>query len=227
MEYTANEVLAVNNYYSPVHIGPDRGWRIDKGDHFQDASALVNPASLAAEPQAGAGHPMMVTESHWVPPLGYQSEGLHDRRPPPPGGVGFLKRTSPIKLKDVVIQSTNDYATVTVVSLDGIPLKESKRVLVQVGTVARPTGWVEREATFQGDDGKETFAGKQVVDTGKMPWAVADAAITLTIANPGLKTATQLDVNGNPGRKLKATPEANSLRLTLPRDALYVMLEAK
>ena len=39
-------------------------------------------------------------------------------------------------------------------------------MLVQVGTRARPTGWVEREATFKGDDGKQTFHGKQVVSTG-------------------------------------------------------------
>ncbi len=73
--YTANEVLAVNNYYSPVHIGPDRGWRIDKGDHFEDVSALVNPRALPLNLKQVSGHPMMVTESHWVPPLGYQSEG--------------------------------------------------------------------------------------------------------------------------------------------------------
>ena len=29
------------------------------------------------------------------------------------GASGFLKKTSPIKLKDVTIQSSNDYATVT------------------------------------------------------------------------------------------------------------------
>ena len=73
--YTANEVLAVNNYYSPVHIGPDRGWRIDKGDHFEDISALVNPRAFPLNLKQVGGHPMMVTESHWVPPLGYQSEG--------------------------------------------------------------------------------------------------------------------------------------------------------
>ena len=44
--YTANEVLAVNSYYSPVHIGPDRGWRINQGDRFQDASVLFNPRAL-------------------------------------------------------------------------------------------------------------------------------------------------------------------------------------
>ena len=60
-----------------------------------------------------------------------------------------------------------------------------------------------------------------------MAWAIADAAITLTIANPGLNTATQLDVNGNPGRKLRVATEGLSLRLALPRDALYVVLEAR
>ena len=72
--YTANEVLAVNTYYSPVHIGPDRGWRIDKGDQFEDVSVLLNPRPFPLNIKQVAGHPMMITETHWVPPLGYQSE---------------------------------------------------------------------------------------------------------------------------------------------------------
>ena len=118
------------------------------------------------------------------------------------GASGFLKRASPIKLKDLTIQSSNDYATIMVVSLDGLPLATSKRVLAQVGTLARPTGWVERETTFQGD-GKETYTGKEIIDTGKMPWAIVETAVTLTLANPSLKTATELDLNGNAHRKLK------------------------
>jgi len=391
--YTANEVLAVNNYYSPVHIGPDRGWRIDRGDHFEDISALVNPRALPLNLKQVGGHPMMVTESHWVPPLGYQSAGPflvsayqsltgvdvfywfctgepewsstdrsdwdaasrqkwsiatpmvlgqfpaaalafrkgyikqgepvvvehrslqqlwgrvlplisedpsydpnRDRgdsarrstlrnsvdplaflagpvkvvygsdpsktrvvdlkrfidhkqnvvrsvtgqitwnhgegictidAPRVQGASGFLKKTSPIKLKDVTIQASNDYATVLVVAVDNQPLKESKRVLVQIGTTASPTGWIERETTFQGDDGKHTYHGKQVVDTGKMPWAIADAQITLTVANPGLTAATQLDINGNPRAKLKTTAQSQTVWLQLPKDALYVVLEAK
>jgi hypothetical protein len=391
--YTAGEVLAVNNYYSPVHIGPDRGWRIDKGDRFEDVSALNNPRAFPLNLKQVNGHPMMVTESHWVPPLGYQSEApflvaayqslsgaaafywfatgeaewsstdradwdaasrqkwsiatpmilgqfpaaaliyrkgyltqgepvviehrslkqLWERIPPvisedpsydpnrdlgvsasrsdlkggvdplaflagpvkvaygsdprqtkvvdlrrfidhrkqvvqsvtgqvrwnygdgvctidaplAQGATGFLKKSSPIKLKDVTIQSSNDYATVTLVALDELPLKESRSVLVQVGTTARPSGWIERETTFQGDDGKETYRGKQVVDTGKMPWAIADAAITLTIANASLKTATELDTNGNPRQKLKIATDGQGIRLIFPKDALYVVLEAK
>jgi len=143
------------------------------------------------------------------------------------GASGFLKKTSPIKLKDVTIQASNDYATVLVVALDNQPLKESKRVLVQIGTTARPTGWIERETTFQGDDGKQAYHGKQVVDTGKMPWAIADAQNTLTMANPGLTATTQLDINGNPRAKLKTTAQSQTVWLQLPKDALYVVLEAK
>ena len=72
--YTANDVLAVNRYYSPVHIGPDRGWRINKGDRFQNLSVLFNPRRFPLAIKQVAGHPMMITETHWVPPLGYQSE---------------------------------------------------------------------------------------------------------------------------------------------------------
>ena len=73
--YTANEVLAINRYYSPVHIGPDRGWRINPGDFFEDVSVLKRPHELPLNLKQVVGHPMMVTESHWVPPLGYQAEG--------------------------------------------------------------------------------------------------------------------------------------------------------
>src|SRR5262249_45675001 len=72
--YTANEVLPVNNYYSRVHLGPERGWRINKGDRFENASVLLNPRNFPLKLKQVVGHPMMITETHWVPPLGYQSE---------------------------------------------------------------------------------------------------------------------------------------------------------
>ena len=45
-------------------------------------------------------------------------------------------------------------------------------------------GWVEHAATFAGDNGKETYKGKQVDSTGKLPWAVENTDVTLSIANP-------------------------------------------
>ena len=392
--YTANDVIAVNRYYSPVHIGADRGWRIDPGDMFEDASVLVRPLELPLNLRQVAGHPMMVTESHWVPPLGYQSEGPflvaayqsltgvdvfywfgtgeaewsnQDRAPwdsasrakwaignpmvlgqfpaaallfrkqflkegaaviqetrtldavwrrDPPvlaedpgydpnrdsgdtarrsargrkadplaflvgpvkvdyntkpgepkvidlgqfidhktkvirsntgqvrfeygrgvctidapcaaGASGFLKQRGVVETSSVTIDSQNEYASVLVVSLDGEALARSRRVLVQVGTRARPTGWVEREATFKGDDGKQTFHGKQVVTTGGMPWAVVETRIRLTVKNPALRTAVALDWNGNARGALKAVPAAGRgvFQVDLPHDALYVVLKS-
>ena len=61
-----------------------------------------------------------------------------------------------------------------------------------------------------------------------MPWAIADAQITLTVANSALTAeATQLDINGNPRTKLKTTAQGQAVRLHLPKDALYVVLESK
>jgi hypothetical protein len=391
--YTANEVLAVNRYYSPIHVGPDRGWRINPGDSFEDVSVLLRPRDFPLNLKQVIGHPMMVTESHWVPPLSYQSEGpflvaayqsltgvdvfywfstgesewsnqdraawdsasrakwtiaspmvlgqfpaaalmfrkgyikqgqpvvnehrslgqiwervtpvlaedpgfdpnrdrgdtarrsgytgpadrlaflvgpvkvrydsdpsltkvsditrFIDRKaktvrsntgqilydigrglcsidaPAAQGAVGFLKMVGPVELSTVTIASENPYAAVLVVSLDGAALSQSRRVLVQVGTRARPTGWVEREATFTGDDGKQTYRGIQVVDTGRMPWAIEDTKITLTVKNPLLRTAKVVDINGNARGDLKLDASAGGVALGLPRDAMYVVLQSE
>lgn len=74
--YTATDVVAVNKYYDGgTHQGRDAGWRIDPGDYFSNTSALLDPRSLPTNLKQVAGHPMVITESSWVSPLGYQSEG--------------------------------------------------------------------------------------------------------------------------------------------------------
>ena len=55
--------------------------------------------------------------------------------------AGFLKDNGPQHLADVDIACRNQYATIVVVPLDGRPIRESGKVLIQVGTVCRPTGW--------------------------------------------------------------------------------------
>ncbi|MBV9467673.1 MAG: hypothetical protein JOZ57_00330, partial [Abitibacteriaceae bacterium] len=109
------------------------------------------------------------------------------------GATGFLSKAGPIQLSDVTLQSGNDYATVSVVALDNLPLRNSQKVLVQVGTIARPTGWQEKDATWKSQDGKQTFVGKEVVATGQNPWQIVNTDATLTVRNTGLKTATLLD----------------------------------
>ncbi|HLH55094.1 MAG TPA: hypothetical protein VKY92_15915 [Verrucomicrobiae bacterium] len=73
--YSANEVMAVNRYYTGVHEGKNNGWAIVNGDVFTDESALLRPLEMPLALKQVEGFPMLVTESSWVPPLSYQSEG--------------------------------------------------------------------------------------------------------------------------------------------------------
>jgi hypothetical protein len=383
--YTANEVMAVNRYYTGAHDGKNNGWAIANGDKFTDLSVLLRPRELPVNLKQVEGFPMLITESSWVPPLGYQSEGpflisayssltgvdiyywfatgeedwrhpgsangfmpsegkwvcatpmlmgqwpaaalmfrqgyikpgapvvreqraltdIWERKTPivaedagydpnrdsanfakesnvkngvhplaflvgpvltkydgdpsksvvadlkpfiddaaktvksntgelaldygtgiatlnapkAQGVTGFLKQTGPFKLADVDIHSDNAYATILIVSLDGKDLKSSSKVLIQVGTTERPTGWVTRPVKVGKAEGEE------IVNFGKRPWQIVNTDATVTIRNPGLKTAHVLDANGMKVKDvpLEAAPSGKSLKL--PSDTLYIELE--
>jgi hypothetical protein len=140
------------------------------------------------------------------------------------GACGFLSKAGEIKLSDVTLNSGNEYAAVYVVSMDGRPLKSSGKVLVQVGTTARPTGWQAKPADFPSDDKKTTLHGYEVVNTGKMPYQIANTDVTLTVHNPTLKKATLLDPAGYPLKQLTGAVGAG-ITLKLPSNAMYVILE--
>lgn len=390
--YTANELSAVNGYYAPPHIGPDRGWRINAGDTFVDQSALKDPRALPFNVKLTVGQPMVISESLWVPPLGYQSEApflvasylsltgldvftwfatgatewadsdpnewssasrakwtvatpmllgqfpaaalafrrgdiaegkpvveesrplnaLWQRQLPliaedarydpnrdlgdaaarsrlrtavdpraflvgpvrvqfgkpadqtrvadlspfldhPPGTIrsntkqlaldsthgiatldapraqgasGFLDQGGPIQLSTVGIESKNPYATILCVSLDDLPLDQSQTVLIQVGTIARPTGWVTQPATVSPGENAPALDGKRIIRTGTMPWRIAKTAANVRIRNPRLTRASVLDINGNVVRDVPTTRQGDSLSLSLPPDCLYVVLRA-
>jgi hypothetical protein len=138
------------------------------------------------------------------------------------GVTGFLAEGGAVRLSDAVIRSDNRYATVTLVALDDKPLRESASVLIQVGTVVRPTGWTTRPATFK--DGKTEVQGEKVINTGKMPWRVANTEVTVTLANAGLRKGVQLDANGYRLREIVTRNEGGRVVVKLPSDCLYAVL---
>ncbi|GMV83020.1 MAG: hypothetical protein AMXMBFR7_42040 [Planctomycetota bacterium] len=73
--YSANDVQGVNRYYGGAHEGQHAGWAIVNGDKFTDESGLLRPRELPFTLRQVAGAPIIIPESSWVPPLGYQSEG--------------------------------------------------------------------------------------------------------------------------------------------------------
>ncbi len=377
--YTANDVIGKNHYYSPAHLGLHRGWQILAGHYFQDLSVIPRPERLPLNVKQAVGHPFIIPESLWVPPLSYQAEGplmiaaqqcltgvdcfywfatgvrewqppgnkwtfstpmqlgqfpaaaliwrrglvdegepvvyeergLHniwERRTPiiaeggsydpnrdagdlpadssiqggvdplafvigpvhvryegdpannqlvdltryidedagivrsvtgqittdrergvyqvnaprAQGAAGFLADAGPLKMADVGIDCANHYASIVVVPLDDQPLATSARLLIQVGTRCRPTGWQARPAQFKADD--KLVQGKRIVRVGTAPWRVINTRATVTVANQNVQGATLLDVNGMPVRDVPVRREGRMLIVALPSDSMYVVL---
>jgi len=390
--YTANDIQATNRYYGGIHQGPNNGWAIVPGDRYTAISALNDPSDLPINLKQVHGSPMMVTESFWVLPAKYRSEGpaliaaysaltgvdaffwfafgftewtppasangylkpsmgkwvsampdhagqfpaaalmfrngyikrgtpaIHEERPladlwsrksalinegtsfdpnrdagdaaaaskavsvthplsylvgpvevvyggdaaktksydlekyndllgksvksntgelnfdygkkvftfnapSAQGVVGFLKQAGgKFSTADVAYTSSNDYASVMVVALDGKPLKTSQKILVQVGTDCTSTGWAEKPVQIKVDGANAPVAGFEITNVGTAPWLISDTQVSVTVANPGLKKATHLTVQGYAAGECAVTSAATGLTVALPRDAMYVVL---
>jgi hypothetical protein len=380
--YTVGDVISVNRYYNGIHKGPRAGWSWDVGDTFTNESALLDPRALPLNMKQVVGHPNVVSESGWIAPGKYQTEGpfltaayasltgvdnvipqstgssewqnqadgkwhqatpqslgqfpaaalmfrngyikkgspvVHEERtmadlwnrrepliaedksfdpnrdtgtggaksnlklevnplaflvgpvqvkyggdpekttvadikpfidevaktirsntgeinldygkglctvntPRAQGATGFVEKFPSIKLSDVTLSSTNEYATLTVVSMDNLPISQSRKLLVQIGTIVRPTGWQEKDATFEGDD-KKPVQGKQIVATGGTPFQITNVEATVTVNNSLLKTATLLDINGMPVGAVPATRAGANFTVQLPPNAMYIVLQ--
>jgi hypothetical protein len=133
--------------------------------------------------------------------------------------AGHLALAGSIDLGDVRISSRDKYAVIAVVSMDDRPISQSTELLVQVGTFARPTGWLaERIEIDTGSGPQEAF---RVIDVGTAPWQVRRSEATITVNNPSLTTAVILDANGTPIRSAAIDTQRE---IPLPSDALYVIL---
>ncbi|HTW94157.1 MAG TPA: hypothetical protein VMD30_05160 [Tepidisphaeraceae bacterium] len=140
------------------------------------------------------------------------------------GVCGFLATAGgQWNLSTVSIRSDNDYASILIVSMDNLPLDQSRKILVQVGAMSHPTDWQTRPAVHKSADGKTTYVGKQIVNTGHLPWRIADTQVTLSIRNPLLKRAILLDPAGFPIDEIPAST-GTSFTVTLPPDTLYAIL---
>lgn len=146
--------------------------------------------------------------------------GLYKVNAPDAQGVaGFLKDAGPQQLADVAIICRNDYATIVAVALDGRPLRDSQRVLIQVGTTERPTGWTVRPTAVHDTPAFE------VISYGNPPYQVENVDAVVTIANPHLQKATLLDINGMPTAAAVPVQRAGkSLQVTLPANTMYLVL---
>jgi hypothetical protein len=134
--------------------------------------------------------------------------------------IGNLSKGGKMQLGQVMLESGNDYGSVAVVPLDGAAIADSGKVLVQVGTWGRPTGWTTMPWRLKGG-GKAI----RISNTGHMPERLINTDLTISVKNSHLTKAVQLDTAGYPGKSLAGKTDGGVFTVTLPADAMYVVLE--
>ncbi|NQT37008.1 MAG: hypothetical protein HQ581_05940 [Planctomycetes bacterium] len=141
------------------------------------------------------------------------------------GVTGFLSKAGRIKLDSIEVRCENEYATLLVVAMDDRPLGDSRKMLAQVGTIARPFGWKTRDVQFAAKAGAEPIEGKTIVDRGSAPWNVTNTEMTLTVRNRNITKATVLDANGLAVRDISGRRNSDGFAVELPPDAMYLLLQ--
>ena len=137
--------------------------------------------------------------------------------------AGFLKDAGTQHLADVDIACRNNYASIVIVPLDGKPIRQSGKLLIQIGTTTRPKGWsvVPTRARIDGQQ-SDCF---RIVSGGKMPWQVENADATITVANERLTKAVLLDINGMAtDTPVPVKAAGGKLTVELPPNTIYVVL---
>lgn len=136
---------------------------------------------------------------------------------------GFLSSTATFSLDGVTINSANEYATIELVSMDGAEIDQSKKLLLQTGTIFRPTGW--NEAPSDLEQNNEKTKGFRITNTGKMPWLGMPVKGSISIKNKHLKKAIQLDAGGYAIKELPISKTGETIGLDLPADAHFIILQ--
>lgn len=134
------------------------------------------------------------------------------------GVAGFLSEAGEISLSDITVRSGNEYAVLNVVSMDNRPVRDSEKVLIQIGTVYEPTGWKEHA---------DPESNRLVIEnTGTMPWRGDAVSMTIRFKNsPRVNSAFLLDNNGYLKEEIPVTLIDDGFLLTVPEHALYVILK--
>jgi hypothetical protein len=129
------------------------------------------------------------------------------------GVTGFLSTLGRVDLPSLTIESPLEYGTFLVVAMDGRPIAESSKILLQVASEELPYGWTTSAPT-----GRRTLTQR-----GSLPLMVRNLAGTVRLKRDDAAslTVTPLDFNGYP------TPAeaGNGAEMRLLAGTPYYLLE--
>ncbi len=141
--------------------------------------------------------------------LDYGNGILRINAPAAQGASGNLRKAGKIELADLSIESEMELAQIVAVSLDGSSLASCAKILLQVMTEEKPTG-------FETEDAGNGL--KRITSLGTDPWLFKEPSGTVRMK--GEWKATALDLNGYPVRELGTVEE-----IRLDPKTVYYLLE--
>lgn len=144
--------------------------------------------------------------------LDYGAGFLTIDAPSAQGASGNLRAAGRVHLRDIEVESSLDLIHIVLVSLDGSPIKAAHRMLLQVMTEERPTGWQTEPA----ENGRS-----RITSLGGNPWEVRAVQGRVRFLGDlgGSIRVTPLDLNGHPDGAVRGGPE-----ITLNPRSLYYLV---
>lgn len=128
------------------------------------------------------------------------------------GITGFLREARTVQTRDAIFVSPMEHGSILLVSLDGLPLAESSRMLLQVMSEDQPFGW-----RTSAPDGF-----RELLSVGQAPMTVRNISGTVRLrrADAAQLRVTALDHNGYTAR-----PAGNASAIELIPNCLYYLIE--
>lgn len=154
------------------------------------------------------------------------------------GFTAFFQKGVEYKTSALRLTTENGYGVFVAVSMDGKPLSESRKMLLQTGTSAMPKGWKETDAPAEAAEvvaagKKKNIHGhapsnplKLIEAVGGPPWMVERIHMTVRLKSSVPLKATALDPNGYAKGEVPVQRDGAELVIKLPEDSLHVLLEA-
>jgi hypothetical protein len=146
--------------------------------------------------------------------LDYGKGLLTLRAPAAQGAIGNLSEGGSISLPDLEIQSSMEPGEIVAVALDGKPLATSNKILLQVMSEEKASGF----ATMEAAEGVH-----KITNIGSDPWMVKEfeGELRLKRADAAKLKVTALDANGR-----SSGPAGNAKRIILQAGTPYYLIAA-
>lgn len=146
------------------------------------------------------------------------------------GIAGYTDAAGRVELSDGNIRLTNEFGSVMVTSMDGLPINQSSQILIVTGTREYLTGHELEDVEFNVGTSRDPIImmGKQVNAVGTLPWEIeqVDGTVDFPAIPTGEVESIQiLDINGYAtGETITPRARPSGIRVDLPAEAVMIVL---